>query len=46
MPPEVNKNTKKHNGTQPNQEKLKNIWQKLNFPNPFQNNPNPRNLRI
>ena len=39
----------KHNQTQWDTvqlRKIKNIWQKLNFPNPFQNNPNPRNLKI
>ena len=46
MPQGANKNINKHNGTQPKKEKSKNIWQKLNFPNPIQDNPNPKILRI
>ena len=40
MPLRANKNTNKHNGTQPkqeNQKKKKKLIRKWNFPNPFQN---------
>ena len=42
----ANKKINKHNEIQVKQERSKKIWQKLNFPNPIQNNPNPRILRI
>ena len=45
MPLGANTNTNKQKGAQPNQENQK-ILQKIKFPNPFKNKPNPRNPRI
>ena len=48
MPLRANKNTNKHNGTQPKQEnqKKKKIDKKMKFSQPLSKYPNPRNPRI